>query len=152
MFINSWMAKEAVVPIYWILLSHKKERIWVSSNEMDEKWKLLSSVRLIASPWIYSPWNSTGQNTGVGSHSLLQGSSQHRDKTQVSCIACGFFYQLSHRGSPGMLHWVAISFSRVFFWPRNWTGVSWIAGRFFTNWAMREALKDLKNISNLQVS
>ena len=24
-------------------------------------------------------------------------------------------------------------------WPKNWTQVSWIAGRFFTDWAMREA-------------
>ena len=31
------MHKEAVVSIYnGILLSHKKEHIWVSSNEMDE--------------------------------------------------------------------------------------------------------------------
>ena len=34
---------------------------------------------------LYSPWNSPGQNTGVGSLSLLQGSSQSRDRTQVSC-------------------------------------------------------------------
>ena len=39
------------------------------------------------------------KNTGVGSLSLLQGSS----------------------------------------WPRNWTGVSCPVGRFFTNWAIREA-------------
>ena len=38
----------------------------------------------------YSPWNSPGQNTGVGSLSLLQGSSQPRDRTQVSCIASRF--------------------------------------------------------------
>ena len=35
--------------------------------------------------------NSTGQNTGIGSFSLLQGSSQPRDRTQVSHIAGGFF-------------------------------------------------------------
>ena len=32
-----------------------------------------------------------GQNTGVGSLSLLQGIFQPRDQTQVSCIAGGFF-------------------------------------------------------------
>ena len=37
-----------------------------------------------------------------------------------------------------ILEWVAISFSRVFFRPRNQARVSCIAGRFFTNWAMRE--------------
>ena len=34
---------------------------------------------------------------------------------------------------------VAISFSRAYSQPRNWTRVSCIAGRFFTKWAMREA-------------
>ena len=38
---------------------------------------------------LYSPWNSPGQNTGVGSSSLLP--YQPRDWTQVSCIAGGFF-------------------------------------------------------------
>ena len=40
---------------------------------------------------LYSPWNSPGQNIGVGSLSFLQGSSQPRDQTQVSYIAGGFF-------------------------------------------------------------
>ena len=41
---------------------------------------------------LYSPWNSPGQNTRMGSLSLLQGgSSQPRDQTQVSLIARGFF-------------------------------------------------------------
>ena len=35
------------------------------------QWKLLSRVWLFESP--YSPWNSPGQNTGVGSLSLPQG-------------------------------------------------------------------------------
>ena len=30
---------------------------------------------------LYSPWNSPGQNAGVGSLSLLRGSSQPRDQT-----------------------------------------------------------------------
>ena len=35
--INGWIDKEIVVHIYHgILLSHKKERIWVSHNEVDE--------------------------------------------------------------------------------------------------------------------
>ena len=38
-----------------------------------------------------------------------------------------------------ILEWVAISFSRGSSWPRNQTQVSYIAGRFFTNWAIREA-------------
>ena len=38
-----------------------------------------------------------------------------------------------------ILEWVAIPFSRGSLWPRDWTQVSCIAGRFFTNWATREA-------------
>ena len=43
-----------------------------------------------------------------------------------------------------ILEWVAILFSRVSSWPRYWTQVSCIADRFFTNWAMREALIPLQ--------
>ena len=39
-----------------------------------------------------------------------------------------------------ILEWVAFSFSSGSSQPRNWTGVSCTAGRFFTNWAIREAL------------
>ena len=47
-------------------------------------YQLLSSVKLFATPWTVArhasqpamflcPWNSLGKNTGMGSHSLLQG-------------------------------------------------------------------------------
>ena len=38
------------------------------------------------------------------------------------------------------LEWVTIPFSRGFSWPRDQTWVSYIARRFFTIWATREAL------------
>ena len=68
-----------------------------------------------------------------------RGSFQPRDRTQVSHIAGGYFYQLNHKGGPGILEWVAYPFSSGSAWPRNRTGVSCIAGRFFTNSAIREA-------------
>ena len=40
-----------------------------------------------------------------------------------------------------ILESVAIHLSRGSFWPRGWTRVSCIAGRFFTSWATREALE-----------
>ena len=48
-------------------------------------------------------------------------------------------YQLSHKGSPRTLGWIAYPFSSGSSWPRNQTGVSCISGRFFTKWAIREA-------------
>ena len=41
--------------------------------------------------------------------------------------------------SPRIPEWIAYSFSGRSSWPRNWTGVSCIAGGFFTSWATREA-------------
>ena len=38
-----------------------------------------------------------------------------------------------------VLEWVATPFSRGSSWPRDWTQVSHIAGRFFTIWAIRKA-------------
>ena len=49
-------------------------------------------------------------------------------------------YQLNHKESPRILEWVAYPFSSGSSWPRNQTGISCIAGGFFTSWAVREAL------------
>ena len=48
-------------------------------------------------------------------------------------------YQLSHKGRPRILEWVAYPFSSRSSGPRNRTGVSFIAGRFFTTSATWEA-------------
>ena len=65
-------------------------------------------------------------------------------------------YQLSHKGSPRILAWVTYPFSSGSSRPRNLTGVSYIAGRFFTNWVIREAtdiqIKFLKHSSNCIIS
>ena len=84
---------------------------------------------------LYSKWNSPGQNTGVGSLSLLHGIFP----TQGLNPHCRrILYQLSHQGNPRILEWVAYAFSSGSSRLRNQTGVSWIAGRFFTNRATRE--------------
>ena len=50
---------------------------------------------------LYSPWNSPGQNTGVGSLSLLQGiiPTQRSNPGLPNCRQ--ILYHLSHKGSPG---------------------------------------------------
>ena len=88
---------------------------------------------------LYGPWNSPGQNTGVGSLSLLQGIFPTQGLNPGIQHYRWILSQLSHKGSPRILEWVAYSFSRGSSWPRNRTGVSCIAGGFFTNWATREA-------------
>ena len=89
---------------------------------------------------LYSPWNSPGQNTGVSSLSLLQGSSQTRDPTQVSHIAGRFFTSWATREAQKYWsEWVAYPFSSRSSRPKNQIRVSCIAGGFFTNCAIREA-------------
>jgi len=69
---------------------------------------------------------------------LSRGSFQPRDNPGL--LLCGrILYQLSYKGSPRILERVADPFSNRSSWPRNQTGVSCIAGGFFTNWAIREA-------------
>ena len=88
---------------------------------------------------LYSPWNSPGWNAGEGSLSLLQRIFPTHVLNPGLLHGRQILYQLSHQGSPRILEWVAYPFSRGSSWPRNWTGVSCIAGGFFTNWAIREA-------------
>ena len=89
---------------------------------------------------LYSPWNSPGQNTEVGSLFLLQGIFPTQGSNPGLPHCRRILYQLSHKGIPRILEWVAYPFSRGSSQPRNRTGVSCIAGVFFTNWAIMEAL------------
>ena len=83
---------------------------------------------------LYSPWNSPGQNTGVGSLFLLQGTFPTQGSNPGFPHYRWILYLLSHKGSPGILEWVAYPFSSGSSRPRDQTGVSCVAGRLFTNW------------------
>ena len=92
------------------------------------KWKSLGRV------WLSGPWNSLGRNTGVGSLSLLQGSFPTQGMNPGLPHCRQILYQLSHKRSPRILEWVAYHFSSRSSRPKNRTGISCIAGGFFTNW------------------
>jgi len=89
--------------------------------------------------YTYSPWNFPGQNTGVGSLSLLQRIFQTQGLNPGLPRCRQILYQLSHQESPRILEWVAYPLSSGSSQPRNQTRVSCTAGGLFTNWAMREA-------------
>ena len=48
---------------------------------------------------LYSPWNSPGQNTGVGSLSLLQGIFPTQESNPGLLHCRQILYQMSHKGS-----------------------------------------------------
>ena len=110
-------------------------------------WESCSVVsRSLRPRGLYSPWDSPGQNTGVSSLSRLQGifSTQGSNPGLPHCRQ--ILYQLSRQGSPRILEWVAYPFSSGSSCPRNRTGVSCMAGWFFTNWATGEAPESLLNL------
>ena len=131
----------------------------ITWKEITQNFMVLDHAIQICSPWkwkkqkkkvaqscltlwlhgLHNPWNSPGQNTGVGSLFLFQGlfSTQGLNPRLLHCRQ--ILYQLSHQGSPRILEWVGIPFSSGSCQPRNRIRVSHIAGRFFTNWAIREA-------------
>ena len=80
------------------------------------KWKLLRRPH-----GLYSPRNSPGQNTGVGSLSLLQGIFPTQGSNPGLQHCRQILYQLSHKGRPRKLEWVAYPFSSRSSRPRNLT-------------------------------
>ena len=72
---------------------HFKTNLNSKYNCLQDMWSENRSV-VSDSLWphgLYSPWNSPGQNIGVGSFPISRGSSQPRARTQVSRIAGRLF-------------------------------------------------------------
>ena len=86
-----------------ILLSHIKEHISVISSEEDELESESQSHSVVSDSLqlhaLYSPWNSPGQNTGVGSLSLLQEIFPTQRWNPGLPHSRWIPYQLSHKGS-----------------------------------------------------
>ena len=116
---------------------------WQGNSNSETLLKGESESRSVVSDSLrphgpYSLWNSPGQNTGVGSLSLHQGIFLTQGSYPGLPHYGWILNQLSHKGSPRILEWVVYFFSSESSWPRNRTRVSCIAGRFFTNWSIRE--------------
>ena len=101
---------------------------------------------------LHSSWNYPRHNTGMGDLSLLRRILPTQGSNPGLPHCRQILYQLSHKGSPRILEWVAYSFSHGSSWPRNWTGISCIAGGFFTNWVIKEAWWNLIKILGIRES
>ena len=118
---------------------------WAKKDLLTIVWLLCESRSVVSNSWwphgLYSLWNPPDQNTGVGSHSLLQGIFPTQGSNPGLPHCRRIFYQLSHQGSPRILEWVAYPSPGDLPKPGIELGVSCTAGRFFTSWATREAQK-----------
>ena len=126
-----------------------KERLWskyfktietsIEITESESRSVVSSSLQ---PRLLHGPWDFPGQNTGVGSLSLLHAIFPTQGSNPGLLHCRRILYQLSSKGSPRILEWVAYPFFPIPIFPNqelNWA--SCIAGGFFfTNWAMREAL------------
>ena len=122
----------------WFLLTYYKvfllflhlEILYVTNVSWKSESCSVVSYSLRTHGLYKSPWNSPGQNTGVGSLSLLQGifSTQESNPGLPHCRR--IVYQLNCKGSQRILEWVAYPFSSRSSQPRNWTGISYIEGIF----------------------
>ena len=133
-----WRTLRAVLPLSCLLsflVCSCSDLVLITCNMKSESE---SCSVMSDSLWLYSPWNSPGQNTTVGSLSLLQGIFPTQGSSPGLPHCRQILYQLNHQGSPRILKWAAFPFSRGSSWPRNQTRVSCLAGRFFTNSAMKE--------------
>ena len=109
---------------------------WV---KVKVKLRSLSCVRLFANPWTILSMEFSRPEHWSGWLFLSPG---HLPNPVINpgLPHCGWIlHQFNHKESPTILEWVAYPFSSRSSRPRNWTRVSWIAGGFFTNWAIREA-------------
>ena len=119
-------------PLHWELDSYPLCHQW--------KWKLLSCVRLFATP---------GQNAGVSSLSLLQGIFSTQG-LNPGVLPFRRILPAEPQGKPRNAGVGSLSFSSGSSQPRNRTGVSCIAGRFFTNWARQQGSPQFSHL-NLQL-
>ena len=77
---------------------------WVLAVTFDYDAKSTKKVKVASDSLqphaLYSPWNSLGQNTAVGNHSLLQGIflTQGLNLSLLHCRQS--LYHLSHQGGP----------------------------------------------------
>ena len=94
------------------------------------KWKSLIRVQLFVTPWTIQSMEFSRPEYLVGSLSFLQGIFQTQGSNPGLPHRRQILYQLSHKGSPRILEWVAYPFSRGSSWPRNWTGIPCLAGGF----------------------
>jgi len=115
-------------------------------------WSCIPSLSVLVVTW-HSPFVS------LASHVILSGFPSHiwltapysiwLWKESESVMSCPTLCNPMDCSLPGssvhrilqarILEWFAVPFSRASSWPRDWTQVSCIAGRFYTVWAIWEA-------------
>ena len=96
-----WATREAQVALSCSRLLKISSCLLKSDmNTWKRSWKWKSLLCLTLQPHgLYSPWNSPGQNSGVGCHALLQGIFPTQGSKPGLPHCRQIVYQLSHKGN-----------------------------------------------------
>ena len=129
----SWRGRPEIITTALIMRTQRTENTHQRCSEFPNqlKWKRFQSSRI-----------SPSQGGECNSHPLNAGYSLCMLKsTLCNPMDCSLPGSSVHGNFQArILEWVASFFFRESSWPRDWTQVSCITGRFFTDWAIREAL------------
>ena len=95
----SGTAQKQKEPVSYSRLPRRVTKVLIQCTESESGSVVSNSLQPHG---LYSPWNSPGQNTGVGSLSLFQGifPTQGSNPGLLHCRQT--LYQLSHKGSPSL--------------------------------------------------
>ena len=131
---------------------HDIQACSISIKLLYHEWKNNCYLVMYDYLWplgLYSPWNSPGQNTGVGSLSLLQGIFLTQGSNSCVPHCRWILYKLSHKGShKGSPLWMKpwINFKLAYCWDelrglwtlfyslREWRPRGKMAEFFFFSW------------------
>ena len=128
-----WRRERLPIPIFWPGEFHGLYSLWGRKESDTTEQLSLTSLNLI--PWTIQSMEFSRPEYWSASLSLLQGIFPTQGLNPGLPHCRQILYQLSYQGSPRILESVAYAFSSRSSWLRYQTGVSCIAGGFFTSWA-----------------
>ena len=136
------------IPVWKCTHSTARAVLWLVTQSRPTLWDPVDC----SPPGFAVRGDSPGKNTEVGCHALLQGIFPTQGSNPGLPHCRWILYHLSHQESPRILEWVACPFSRGSSQPKDRTGVSCIASRFFTSWATTEAQSTAYSKAKITVS
>ena len=125
--------------IQYYFLENSMDYIVHGVTELNTEWLSLfffffsQYICLLVSP------NSLIKNGHWEVSWVFLSSTSQQGSPESESVSCSVMSSVLGILKARKIEWVAIPFSRGTSWPRNWTLVSCIAGRFFTIWAIRKS-------------
>ena len=129
-----------VLLLSWFYIRGNREAQQLSDLPMWQ-WKLLSCVWFFVTPWTMQSMGCSRPEYWSGLPFPSPGDLPNWGIKSMTPALQVDFLPAELQGKPKNTEVGSLPLLQGSSPPRNWTGVSYIAGRFLTNWAIREALR-----------